>query len=133
LEPKVHVVIQVRKHLVAMPAILGAVGSWFVVVSRMYDATVALRCTLRHIIRAVEEQDIELALGELASNACADAASTDDDNVPDTVRRLTGAQRKALAAGKCGLLDRFRGAVGLEERVAGFDVRPYAGDETVQG
>jgi hypothetical protein len=94
----------------------------------MNNAAIALRRALSHVVSAVNQQDMQLALGQLPGNARANAACAHDNDIPHSIGGRLGAGGEALAARKSGLFDGFWSAVGFEQGVTRLDVRPNTGD-----
>jgi hypothetical protein len=87
--------VQLRKHLISLPAILGPVRVWRVIVARVHDSRIALGGPLRHIIGRFEPQDGKLVLGQFSGNGRSDATSSDNDDIVRSVRFDGGIPRFA--------------------------------------
>ena len=138
-----YVVVELREHLVALPAQLGAVGARLVVKARVDDAAVTLGSPLADVISGLEHDDRGGGLRELARDSRADAACADDRDVVRAIllgRRvarlrararnilnvLVGAsrnielvlailERDPVAPNVCAVLHRWRGAINRRE------------------
>lgn len=133
LKSKVQIVVHSSKHLIAFPAVFSAVGTGLVIVACMNDAAVPLGSTLGDIVRAVEEQNVQMVFGQLSGNTCADATGANNHNIPNAIGRRLRARGKALAPGKLFFFDSFRRAIRLEKSVAGLYVSPDTSNVTERG
>ena len=82
--------IELREHLVALPAELGARAARRVVIAGVHDPRVPLRRALAHVVRRLHHEHRSGCLAQLTSDRRANAARTDDDDVVGAVR-LRGA------------------------------------------
>jgi len=73
--------IELREHLVALPAELGANRAGLVVEARVHDARVALGRALAHVVRCLQHDDRRSRLRQFASDGGTDAAGADDGDV----------------------------------------------------
>jgi hypothetical protein len=85
LVPKSKFSIELREHLISLPAIFGPVGTGCIVVSGMNNTRIALSSTLTDIVGRFQPQDGQLVAGQFSGNGSTNTPRSNNNHVIDSI------------------------------------------------